>query len=48
MARTKQSLAKRAKTHKKQVLKLRKRKSRLKGKRRAARSRPHRRQGGKQ
>ena len=47
MARTKQALAGRAKTHQKQVLKLRKRKNRLKAKRRQARNRPHRRQGTK-
>ncbi len=44
MARTKQSLRRRAKTHQKQVLKLRKRKNRLRASRRAARSRPRRRQ----
>jgi hypothetical protein len=36
MARTKQSLAKRSKPHKKQVLKLRARKNKEKGKRRSA------------
>ena len=44
MARTKQSLAKRAKPHKTRTLKLRQRKNRLKASRRRARSRPHRRQ----
>ena len=41
MARTKQSLKRRSKTHRKQVLKLRKRKNRMKGaaKRRSARTR---------
>jgi hypothetical protein len=45
MARTKQALRGRAKTHQQRVLRLRKRKNRLKGKRRSARNRPHRRQG---
>jgi len=45
MPRTKQSLRKRAKTHRVQVLKLRLRKNRLKGQRKRSRSRPHRRQG---
>jgi hypothetical protein len=42
MARTKQALKRRAKTHVERVLKLRKRKSFLKGARRRSRSRPHR------
>ena len=46
MPRTKQSLKKRAKAHQKAVLKLRKRKNRLKGVRRRALGRPHRREGG--
>lgn len=44
MPRTKQSVKGRSKAHQKAVLKLRKRKNRLKGVRRRARSRPHRRQ----
>ena len=46
MARTKQSLRRRAKTHRKQVLKLRLRKNRLKASQKKSRSRPHRREGG--
>jgi hypothetical protein len=45
MPRTKQSLRRRAKSHRKQVMKLRLRKNRLKGQRKRSRSRPHRRQG---
>ena len=47
MSRIKQSFRTRAKNHVKHVLKNRKRRSRLKAKRRSARSRPHRRQGSK-
>jgi|GraSoiStandDraft_26_1057304.scaffolds.fasta_scaffold1113476_2 hypothetical protein len=43
MARTKQALKRRAKTHIARVLKLRKRKSFLRGARRRSRNRPHRR-----
>jgi hypothetical protein len=45
MPRTKQSLKRRSRPHRKETLALRKRKNRLKAKRRSARHRPHRRQG---
>jgi hypothetical protein len=47
MPRTKQSVKGRSKPHQKRVMKLRKRKNRLKGLRRRALGRPHRRQATK-
>ena len=44
MPRTKQSLKRRAKPHRKEALKLRLRKNKLKAARKRSRSRPHRRQ----